>query len=154
MMDDGIISPAEAEDHPDANIINRALGAKPEVTPEVSGEPLPVQPDDLFMLCTDGLCGLVRDDEIAAFFGRGDSMETISDNLVAAALQKGGHDNVTVQIVRFENEGVPFKKPETEVKPTGTADNITSKATVVLIILLAALIGAGLWWYLSHSGGR
>ncbi|MBT3368026.1 MAG: serine/threonine-protein phosphatase, partial [Nitrospina sp.] len=147
MMDDGIISLAEAEDHPDANIIYRALGAKPEVDPEVRREPFSVLPDDLFLLCTDGLSGLVGDFEISQIFRRGGSAEVLCNNLVSAALNQGGYDNVTVQVVRLGNLQAPLAKPELEVKPTVTTVNIKSVASISFFVILAALLGAGVWWY-------
>ncbi len=150
MVDDGIISLAEAEDHPDANIIYRALGAKPKVDPEVREEPFSVLPDDHFLLCTDGLSGLVGDHEIANIFRWGGSAEVLCDNLVSAALNQGGYDNVTVQvvqIVRLGDQQAPLAKPELEVKPTVTAVNIKSVASISFFLILAALLGAGIWWY-------
>jgi PPM family protein phosphatase len=147
MVDDGIISLAEAEDHPDANIIYRALGAKPEVDPEVRREPFSVLPDDLFLLCTDGLSGLVGDFEISQIFRRGGSAEVLCNNLVSAALNQGGYDNVTVQVVRLGNLQAPLAKPELEVKPTVTTVNIKSVASISFFVILAALLGAGVWWY-------
>ena len=149
MVDDGIMSPAEAEDHPDANIITRALGAKPEVEPEVGREPCPVKPGDLFLLCTDGLCGLVEDHEIAEILSAGGSVESFCDNLVSAALNKGGYDNVTAQVVRFEKETAPLEPPGKEVNPTMTAVNIKSMAAVVTFIVLLVFLGAGFWWYFT-----
>lgn len=147
MVDDGIMSPAEAEDHPDANIITRALGAKPEVEPEVGREPCLVKPGDLFLLCTDGLCGLVEDLEIAEILSAGGSVESFCDNLVSAALNKGGYDNVTTQVVRFEKEMAPLEPPGKEVSPTMTVVNIKFMAAVVAFIVLLVLLGAGFWWH-------
>ena len=107
-------------------------------------------PNDLFLLCTDGLCGLVGDHEIAKIFRWGGSAEVLCGNLVSAALDKGGHDNVTVQVVRFENERVRLDDPVKEVNPIVTAVNIKSIATVVFFIVLVALLGAGIWLYLSN----
>ena len=149
MVDDGIIAPSDAEGHPDANIIYRALGAEPEVEPEVRVEPVSVLPNDQFLLCTDGLCELVRDNEIEEIFGRGGSAENLCGNLVSAALRKGGHDNVTVQIVRFEGERLPANKCETQVNPIVDTNNIKTKAYIAAFFILAALLGGGVWWYLT-----
>jgi PPM family protein phosphatase len=150
MVDDGIMSPAEAEDHPDANIITRALGAKPEVEPEVGREPCPVKPEDLFLLCTDGLCGLVEDREIADILSAGGSVESFCDNLVSAALNKGGYDNVTAQVVRFEKERAPQGDSEEKSKPIAAPVNYKAIASVVFFIVLVVILGVGFWWYLSN----
>ena len=65
MMDDGKISASEAQDHPDRNIITRALGIKPEVEAEVLTEAIHIEEDDRLLLCSDGLTNLVGDEEIA-----------------------------------------------------------------------------------------
>ena len=148
MVDDGIITASEAENHPDANIIYRALGAETEVKPEVRAEPIPILFDDQFLLCTDGLCGIVRDNEIEEVFGRGGSAENLCGNLVSAALDKGGHDNVTVQIVRFEDKRVLTNKCGIQVNPIVNTKKIKIKAYIAPFIVLAALLGAGVWWYL------
>ena len=151
MVDDGIIGPSDAEGHPDANIIYRALGAESEIEPEVRVEPVSILPNDLFLLCTDGLCDLVRDNEIEEIFGRGGSSNNLCGNLVSSALSKGGHDNVTVQIVRFEGERVPANKGGTLVKPVVNTNNIKTKAYIAIFFILAALLGAGFLWYLVRG---
>src|SRR6266542_1805086 len=98
MIDVGAITPEQAVMHPEANKITRALGMKPETDVELREPALPCSPDDIFVLATDGLCDLVRNDEIAAVLARSPKLEVACDELIRMANDRGGHDNITVQI--------------------------------------------------------
>jgi len=152
MLDDGIISPAEAEGHPDAHIINRALGARQDVVPEISDAPLTVLPGDLFMLCTDGLCGLVEDRELGDLLRCGGTLKTLCDRLVSAALEKGGHDNVTVQLVLFEEAKPLSEAPCKKDEIFETRSRFGSRALFLLIFLLLGLTAA-IWFLLQQMVG-
>ncbi len=81
------------------NVLIRSLGMDPEVEVDVSEAP--IQPDDLYLLCTDGLCGKVPDDAIAAVLSGADGdLEACSERLQQLALDAGGVDNITVVVVR------------------------------------------------------
>lgn len=83
---------------PHRNIIVRALGTMQEVEPEVALQA--VADDDLFLLCSDGLSGMVADDEIAEMLRTAEDLPAACKALVARANEKGGHDNVTVVLAR------------------------------------------------------
>jgi protein phosphatase len=100
LLDRGVLTPEQARDHPEANKITRALGMKPETEVELR-EPIACATDDVFVLATDGLCDLVRIDEIAATLARSASLESAGDELVRMANARGGHDNITVQLARI-----------------------------------------------------
>lgn len=98
-VDAGRVSPAEARRHKLAHVITRVLGAGSHDEPDLlSGT---VQPGDLLLLATDGLCGMLGDDEIAAQLDPGlrRSLSHRVDALIAAANERGGTDNVTVILV-------------------------------------------------------
>jgi len=100
----GIISKEEARTHEDKNVILRALGTNPEV--EVSLiEPFGVQTGDCYLLCSDGLYDLVRDEEIAAVLTQAEDIHAAGERLIALAKERGGHDNITVGIIRIMPEG-------------------------------------------------
>jgi protein phosphatase len=99
LLDRGMLTPEQARDHPEANKITRALGMKAETDVELR-EPIACGADDVFVLATDGLCDLVRIDEIASTVGRATSLEAAGDELVRMANARGGHDNITVQLAR------------------------------------------------------
>ena len=155
MVDDGLIDPEEAEDHPDANIISRALGARPDVEPEVRPAPVLIEANDLFLLCTDGLCSLVRDREIEEILRGEGPFDTLCDNLVSAALNNGGNDNITVQIARFEEEPVVVDNIEQEEKaPVISSRSKPNHRWIIFLVIVILLIflGAGILMWPGGSG--
>ena len=83
---------------PHRNIIIRALGTTADADPDI--ETQVVSPGDLFLICTDGLSGMVPDQEIADVLGAGGALPALCKRLVDIANEKGGHDNVTVVLAR------------------------------------------------------
>lgn len=99
-VDRGLITPEQALGHPQSNIITRALGTDPQPTPDLyTGE---IRDGDLFLLATDGLTDMVRDEEIAALVGREGPLEEMAARLVYSANLAGGIDNITALVVRIE----------------------------------------------------
>jgi serine/threonine protein phosphatase PrpC len=96
LVEQGEITPAEARTHEKRNQIYQALGL-PEV--EVDIFTGPVQAGDTLILCTDGLCGVVEDDELRAIVEHYDPEES-AQRLIARANEAGGPDNVTAIVVR------------------------------------------------------
>ena len=82
------------------NVITRALGSKDEVVVDV--EDVELQVDDVLLLCSDGLTGMLEDHEIKEFVhaGKEDLHKTCKD-LIAAANANGGDDNITVILIRY-----------------------------------------------------
>lgn len=106
MVDGGILTASDAMSHPDANVLERAIGVLPDVEVDIS-EWMPLQPDDRILLCSDGLHGYVPNEEIAAIFRAQAAPQELADQLVNLALQKGGEDNITVQVIgRFRRAGL------------------------------------------------
>lgn len=99
MVKHGIISMEEARNHDDKNVILRAVGTQPVVEAEVS-EIFTVEVGDEFMLCSDGLSDMIDDDEILRIWSRSADVHTACEQLIEAAKEQGGHDNITVGIVR------------------------------------------------------
>ncbi|MDQ6788879.1 MAG: Stp1/IreP family PP2C-type Ser/Thr phosphatase [Acidobacteriota bacterium] len=95
----GIISMEEARNHDDKNVILRAVGTQPVVEAEVS-EIFTVEAGDEFLLCSDGLSDMLTDEEILQIWSRAADVHTAGEQLIEAAKQNGGHDNITVGIVR------------------------------------------------------
>ena len=100
-VDAGLLTAEEARTHADRNIITRSLGFEPEIEPEVLKPPIAIQPGDRYVLSTDGLHGVVTDDEIAEAVQRFEPAEACH-RLVAAANASGGPDNITVQVLRVD----------------------------------------------------
>lgn len=99
LIDDGKISVAEAREHPQKNIITRALGVNPTVKADFNS--VTVGPDEILLLCTDGLSSLVEDKEIQELMINND-FEQLPELLVERANQSGGVDNTTVIVARQE----------------------------------------------------
>jgi protein phosphatase len=97
----GQISAEEAEDHPQRSIITRALGIEGEVV--VDHFSWPVRDGDVFLLCSDGLTGMVSDAEVAEILAGAPSLAVAAQQLVAAANEAGGRDNITVVLFRVED---------------------------------------------------
>lgn len=102
LIDGGMISAAEAETHPNANIITRAVGAAELLQVDtVRGE---IRPGDTFLLASDGLTRLLSDEELRAALG-GDDLEAIAEGLLAAALDRDAPDNVSLIVLRATEAG-------------------------------------------------
>ncbi len=121
MIDAGMLSEADAAEHPDSNKITRALGMTPTVEVELCASTIAVQNGDTLLLCTDGLTDLVDDAEIGAVVAREGATgpEPICRTLVAMANQRGGHDNITVQVLQIVS--MPKTAAPTTVVMDGTA---------------------------------
>ncbi len=94
----GMLSEAEAEKHPLRNVITRALGGALNVTPDASE--IECLTNDIFLLCSDGLTGMVPEEEILKVMSEHPDLEDACKCLIEFANQKGGHDNVTAVLVR------------------------------------------------------
>jgi serine/threonine protein phosphatase PrpC len=108
LVDSGAISDSEAENHPRKNELTRALGVRSIVEPTTNDNPICPKQGDLFMLCSDGLSGLVNDSEMQNILNQNPQLDSAAQALIMAAKQAGGHDNITVQIARVIES--PYKK--------------------------------------------
>lgn len=98
LVDEGIITEDEAEHHPNSNVISRSLGGHPDVEVEHGPESYPLEDGDVFLLCTDGLSGLVTERDMAELLATMPPIEA-AEILIHMANENGGHDNITVEIV-------------------------------------------------------
>lgn len=131
LVDRGQLSEREAISHPDANKITRALGMTPTVQVELRSEPIEVFDGDFFLLATDGLTDLARDDDILVTtvkLTKSAGVQAACSELVALANRRGGHDNITVQIVRVLQAGPKASRTRVEA-PAGARP--PAAATVV-----------------------
>jgi serine/threonine protein phosphatase PrpC len=103
LVESGIVRPEDAEKHPQRHILTSALGAGSEVAMDGSEGAIGLQTNDELLLCTDGLWGVMSEEELMAAT-RGRSASEGCAALIKLALQRGGPDNVTVQVLRIENE--------------------------------------------------
>jgi protein phosphatase len=105
MVREGLLTPKEAENHPRRNVLQRSMGVSEDVEIDVSG-PFDVEEDDVFILCSDGLHGLVKEPELKQIAGL--PINQAATEYVRLALARGAPDNVTVivaRIVRMDEVG-------------------------------------------------
>ncbi len=105
MVREGLLTSAEAETHPRRNVLQRSVGVGEEVEIDVRG-PLEVQENDTFILCSDGLHGLVKQEEMLRVAKV--PLQQAANEFVRLALERGAPDNVTVivaRVVRAEQLG-------------------------------------------------
>lgn len=100
LMRQGVLTEEEARRHPYRNVITRALGTAGYVEADVVV--LDLLPGDRFLLCSDGLTGMVPDEMLAEFLGTL-SLEAAADSMLAAALEAGGRDNIS--LILLEQDG-------------------------------------------------
>ncbi len=115
-IDRGIITPAQAHDHPNVHVIRRHLGSVelPDVDFRLrlngtedtqqahDNQGAPLKPGDIVLMCTDGLTDMVWEDEILRLILTRNSLQSAAEDLIAQANERGGHDNITVLLI-----GVP-----------------------------------------------
>jgi len=104
MVRSGIISDEDAKIHPRRNVITRSLGTHEDLITDTPSSPFPLIDGDVFLLCSDGLTSLVDPEEIEAILAEGSPRESC-DRLVDLANEKGGKDNVTVQVIKVIDKG-------------------------------------------------
>ena len=127
LLRQGKLTKEQAEDHPQRSIITRALGPEREV--EVDTMTYRAKPDDVYMLCSDGLTTMVKDDMIAAIMARAASLEDAAGQLIEQANLAGGRDNITVVLFRVgEGDASPVDDTATLVGPTAAEAGLTGEA--------------------------
>jgi protein phosphatase len=100
-LQNGIISADQARGHPLRNVVTRALGGREDMQVDVQVQPM--RPGDLLLLCSDGLTTMVPDDDIARVLGEAEGdEERAATGLVSEANARGGEDNITVLLIRFQ----------------------------------------------------
>ena len=115
LIDDGKINQEEAAAHPHRSLLLKVLNGQPANEPDLRS--VPVSAGQRLLLCSDGLCGFVEDDEIAAAM-TGTSRDEAMQQLVAAAHEAGGLDNITIIIADL------YDPEETTVPPSTDAESI------------------------------
>ncbi len=97
-LERGILTAESAKTHPERHVLTRALGVGSTVNPTIAA--VPIRPEDLILLCSDGLTKMLEDEDIRTVFAAGESDPTqICNRLITAALDRGGEDNVTVVVI-------------------------------------------------------
>ena len=121
MVREGLLTEAEAETHPRRNVLQRSIGVTEDVEIDVVG-PIDVQEGDVFILCSDGLHGVLKEDELKEVAKL--PIERAADEYVRLALQRGAPDNVTVIVAKVVRAGSAGAGTLTESDDTPFDDTI------------------------------
>lgn len=142
LVDKGVLTDIEAMNHPNSNIITRSLGDMAQKARADVGE-FHLEEGEIILLCSDGLCGVCTDDEIANVLSEeSDDLQICRERLTGLALENGGSDNITIslmQVVSADNKGAD-SKPKYRIPLW----SIISGSVVLLAIALFCVFGKGL----------
>ena len=172
LVDQDIIKDEDAESHPQKNQILKALGHSEEVKPTICDKAIKAKKDDLFLLCSDGQCGMVRDKDMEELI-EGNNLEASVENLFNVAMENGGTDNITNILIKvtesahsassFVNVGPPKRRnPDLESTTTGITVGIIdyepieikgkSKMTTYALAASAVLVIAVICFFIFRDG--
>ncbi len=124
MLNEGLLREDEVKNHPHAHVITQALGSI-DSNIEVDCVEGEVDKEMTFLLCSDGLTGMISDNKIAEILRSESQLEKRVDKFIDAALTGGGKDNVTTVLIEYSS--APFVDTEI-VKPSGFFRKLISKA--------------------------
>jgi len=99
-VDAGLLTPEQARVHPYSNVITRCVGAGSEVVPDLYFGTL--NAGDVLLLASDGLTGMLEDEQLARILEAGEGPQSWVDRMIAEANRRGGLDNITAIIVKIE----------------------------------------------------
>jgi PPM family protein phosphatase len=157
MVKSGEITEEEADVHPHKNVLTRALGTDELV--EVDEDSVSLVDGDRVLICSDGLTGMVTEDQIQAILDHSDDPQQAADRLVKAANRAGGVDNITVVVLDAVGEGdEPSGGGRRVAAPTRqTATRWGLRAGLALLVIVVLLVGARWWldrqWYVGPAEG-
>lgn len=135
LIEAGQITPEEAKVHPNRSVITRAIGSDVHMRPDIFE--LNVDPGDRILLCSDGLSAMVSDHAIKAIMSRQKTPQGCADELVEAALENGGVDNVTVIVIDVEG----FQAVREEKKARKSRSFYIGLSAVIVAVIVAAIVG-------------
>jgi PPM family protein phosphatase len=130
MVREGLLTSQEAETHPRRNVLQRSMGVSEDVEIDVSG-PFDLREEDIFILCSDGLHGVVKEPELKEIAAL-PTIEEAADEFIKRALARGAPDNVTVIVARVEStdEPEPVGEPFEDTLPLDTVETSQFDETV------------------------
>jgi protein phosphatase len=176
LVREGRLTPEQAEVHPQRAIITRALGVDEEI--DVDVYTVKARPSDRIVLCSDGLTTMVRDRDVERLARAGHDPGRTADEMVEAANEAGGEDNITVVVIDVVEVEPDVAPPDPEVlaeanarlTPTPVAPpDVEATRTepemvlprrrraigwALLVVPLLAVLGVavgGVWWYARQT---
>jgi PPM family protein phosphatase len=179
LVEEGRLTPQEAEIHPQRSILTRAIGVEGDV--QVDQGTIEVRPGDRLLLCSDGLTGMVGEEEITRILTERSDPQAAADALIEAANEAGGQDNITAVVLDVADGGpTPAAGPSTAVTetagpqaepaPPGRADRFSVAPPrrrrwrlLVWLLIVLVVLGGGLFavkrlfidrqWFVGESNG-
>jgi PPM family protein phosphatase len=159
MVRSGEITEAEADVHPHKNVLTRALGTDPEV--DVDERSVALEDGDRLLLCSDGLTGMVTEEQIRAILEANPAPQTAAERLVRAANRAGGVDNISVVVLAAAAEAGDEARAAPGPGPTVDRRAVArwGLRLVIPLLVLVVLLFAARWyldrqWYVGVSDGR
>jgi len=170
LVEAGELTEEEAAHSERRNIILQALGPDPKVKVDLTHQE--IRRGDVLVLCSDGLSGQVKKEEIAEVVSRASDLAQACDRLIALANERGGPDNITVIMARFDGDGLrpaeareevghqiyPLIDTETSTEPVpvykGSPPPVPAKQArwrLILAALLAVAIVAGVLYWVNRG---
>lgn len=137
LVDAGQITDEEAEHHPNKNRILKALGIKPYLAP--SFDRVRPKNGDVFLICSDGLSGMVPDSTMRDVLIQNTSIEYKGETLIKLALEAGGLDNITLELIQVANS-LHSKSVFRSYNPTSSNPPIHNKRRYIFIIAVTTVI--------------
>jgi len=170
MVTEGEISETEAEAHPQRSVLTRALGV--DMFVDVDDDVVQVRSGDRLLLCTDGLTGMVSEDEIKEMLQHVADPAEAAERLVRSANEAGGVDNITVVILDFSDDGraqdrlAPVARPKAPAEKPAKAPRwrafpwkrmaiwVGAAVTVIVLGLVGLRAYLDTQWYVGVSEGN
>ncbi len=152
LVDSGKLKPEDAESHPRKNELVQAMGLD-TIEPHVYRHPLTPDDDEMVLLCTDGLYNMVPRQDILATLSRSGYIEDKGAELLRTAIDNGGYDNITFQLIKFFNiNSVTAERTEQTAVVAEDANDVAEKRTPVTVAILSVLvIILGVLMYLKEA---
>jgi serine/threonine protein phosphatase PrpC len=139
LVDQGLISKEEMERHSRKNELTNAIGIFQQVKPTISKSSINAKVSDRFLLCSDGLNGMISDEDIRHEMKKEQTIDSMCVNLISHAKIAGGHDNITVSCVEIIKS--PFASTNLEGAGLHGQINLTSSNNLLHATWFQLLIG-------------
>lgn len=165
LVDQGIITDAEAEHHPNKNRILKALGIKIGCKPTICDQPILPANGDTFLICSDGLSGMVDDEQLQYVLQQNETILNKGQLMIQLALQAGGLDNITTQLIKVSESPHAHSvfvsqnpKERLVAKPAeqSTTDTVKKKSNPLFVKIMAPAVAAlliicGALWIIQNA---
>lgn len=157
LLDSGQITKEEAVNHPQKNEITNCIGLQGMTAPDTVAVPIVPEPGSVFLLCSDGLSGMVDERQIERVISNTKmSLQQKADRLVAMANEAGGLDNITVEMVQFGTSEVAGATSGTLFETPEGINNAKKKShkllySIICILVVAILCLGGGYYYMNQK---